>query len=61
MPATPIPHPTALEVLHMIPRIGDLAPDFTLPSHIDDKQVTLNHLRGKNVVLVFYPAAFTPV
>lgn len=45
----------------MIPKVGDLAPDFTLPSHIDDKQVTLNHLRGKNVVLVFYPAAFTPV
>lgn len=43
------------------PQVGDLAPDFTLPSHIEEKSVTLNHLRGKNVVLVFYPAAFTPV
>lgn len=50
-----------MEVTDMIPRIGDLAPDFTLPGHIDDKPVTLNHLRGKNMVLVFYPAAFTPV
>jgi peroxiredoxin Q/BCP len=40
--------------------IGQVAPDFTLPSHLD-KQVTLSDLRGMNVVLAFFPQAFTPV
>jgi peroxiredoxin len=40
--------------------IGLKAPDFTLPSHLDTK-VTLRDYRGKNVVLVFYPMAWTPV
>jgi peroxiredoxin Q/BCP len=33
---------------------GDLAPDFTLPSSNGDK-VKLSSLRGKSVVLYFYP------
>jgi len=32
---------------------GDLAPDFTLPT--DQGQVSLSGLRGKTVVLYFYP------
>ena len=40
--------------------IGLKAPDFTLPSHLDTK-VTLSNYRGKNVVLVFFPMAWTPV
>ncbi|APH01926.1 thioredoxin-dependent thiol peroxidase [Janibacter indicus] len=38
---------------------GDAAPDFTLP---DDTgaQVTLSDLRGKRVIVYFYPAAMTP-
>jgi peroxiredoxin len=40
--------------------IGLKAPDFTLPSHLDTK-VTLSDYRGKNVVLVFYPMAWTPI
>ena len=40
--------------------IGQEAPDFTLPSHLD-KDVTLSDLRGQNVVLAFFPQAFTPV
>jgi len=40
--------------------IGQLAPDFTLPSHLD-KTVTLRDLRGNNVVLAFFPMAWTPV
>jgi len=40
-------------------KIGDEAPDFTLPS-TNDKQVKLSDFRGKkNVVLAFFPAAFT--
>jgi peroxiredoxin Q/BCP len=38
---------------------GDTAPDFTLT---DDKgaQVSLSDLRGKKVIVYFYPAAMTP-
>jgi len=42
-------------------KVGDRAPDFTLPS-ISDEKVSLNQYRGKkNVVLSFVPAAWTPV
>ncbi|MCG6917248.1 MAG: peroxiredoxin [Deltaproteobacteria bacterium] len=42
-------------------KVGDRAPDFTLPAVRGDK-VTLSHYRGKkNVVLSFVPAAWTPV
>jgi peroxiredoxin len=42
-------------------RVGEEAPDFTLPSHLGGV-VRLSDFRGrKNVVLAFYPAAFTPV
>lgn len=41
-------------------QVGDLAPDFTLPSH-DGRSVTLSHFRGqKAVVLYFYPKDDTP-
>jgi peroxiredoxin len=40
--------------------VGDTAPDFTLPTTAD-KTVTLSKLRGKPVVLVFYPADWSPV
>jgi peroxiredoxin len=40
--------------------VGDKAPDFTLNSHLDTT-VTLSQLRGKTVVLVFFPLAWTPV
>ncbi|WP_405218443.1 peroxiredoxin [Agrococcus sp. Ld7] len=38
--------------------LGGLAPDFTLRDHTGEA-VTLSALRGRPVVLVFYPAAFT--
>ena len=38
---------------------GDTAPDFTLPSDTRD-EVTLKELRGKKVIVYFYPAAMTP-
>lgn len=48
--------------------IGDEAPDFTLLGTADGagkgkgfREYSLKEWRGKNVVLVFYPAAFTPV
>jgi peroxiredoxin len=41
-------------------QIGQTAPDFTLPTHLG-KTLTLSDLRGKNVVLAFFPLAWTPV
>ena len=40
--------------------VGQAAPAFTLPSHLD-KDIRLSDYRGKNVVLVFFPLAWTPV
>ena len=42
-------------------KVGDPAPDFTLPA-LDGSMVTLSDFRGKkNVVLSFVPAAWTPI
>lgn len=38
---------------------GDVAPDFTLPTD-DGSSVTLSDLRGRKVIVYFYPAAMTP-
>jgi thioredoxin-dependent peroxiredoxin len=43
----------------MTPQPGDKAPDFTLPDQQGD-DVSLSGLRGKTVVLYFYPKADTP-
>jgi peroxiredoxin len=40
--------------------VGTVAPDFTLRSD-DGTSVTLGSNRGRNVVLVFFPAAFSSV
>jgi peroxiredoxin len=43
------------------PEVGQMAPDFTLPSTAG-KPVTLSAYRGsKNVLLAFFPLAFTSV
>jgi peroxiredoxin (alkyl hydroperoxide reductase subunit C) len=42
-------------------KVGQPAPDFTLPS-VGGEKIRLSHFRGKkNVVISFVPAAFTPV
>ena len=41
-----------------VPAVGTQAPDFTLPSTAGSA-VTLSALRGKNVLLAFFPLAFT--
>lgn len=41
-----------------LPAIGSPAPDFTLPS-TSGQAVTLSALRGRNVLLAFFPLAFT--
>ena len=46
---------------HLKVKVGDPAPDFTLPA-VSGGQVSLNQYRGnKHVVLSFVPAAWTPV
>ena len=42
-----------------MPKPGDKAPDFTLPDQ-DAKTVTLAELRGRKVLVYFYPKADTP-
>lgn len=45
----------------MVVKVGKLAPDFTLKSH-DGRTIRLSDYRDKtNVVLVFFPLAWTPV
>lgn len=41
-------------------KVGKRAPDFTLPCHLG-KDAILSELRGKTVVLVFFPLAWTPI
>ncbi|OYV72656.1 MAG: hypothetical protein B7Z72_04295 [Gemmatimonadetes bacterium 21-71-4] len=43
-----------------VPTAGQAAPDFTLPS-TSGQPVTLSALRGGNVLLAFFPLAFTSV
>lgn len=59
-PSPPPPPPPSV-------KIGEQAPDFTLPyltmedGKVARKDVTLSAFRGKqNVVLAFFPAAFSP-
>ncbi len=41
-------------------KVGKKAPEFSLTDHLDRK-VSLKDYRGQNVVLFFFPLAFTPV
>ncbi|HEY0231137.1 MAG TPA: redoxin domain-containing protein [Dokdonella sp.] len=43
-----------------MPAAGQPAPDFNLPA-TPDQRLSLTQLRGKPVVLVFYPADWSPV
>lgn len=40
-------------------KAGERAPEFKLPAD-DGKEIALADLRGKNVVLFFFPKALTP-
>lgn len=41
-------------------KVGDVAPDFEMMNQ-DKKAVKLSELRGKKVVLLFYPMDFSPI
>ena len=42
----------------LLPKVGEPAPDFTLPS-TSGRDLTLSALRGRRVLLAFFPLAFT--
>jgi peroxiredoxin len=46
-----------------MPEVGELAPDFELGSSLEKgRKVKLSNFRGQNnVVIAFYPLAWTPV
>jgi peroxiredoxin (alkyl hydroperoxide reductase subunit C) len=44
----------------MTVKVGQVAPAFRLKSHLG-QEVSLSDYRGQNVVLVFFPLAWTPV
>jgi len=42
-------------------RVGQPAPDFTLESHLESEFRLRDYLGKKNIVLAFFPLAWTPV
>jgi peroxiredoxin len=46
--------------MHEVLKPGISAPDFTLPV-TPDQRLTLSELRGRPVILAFYPSDFSPV
>lgn len=54
------PEGASSEEIVMIPKVGQQAPDICLKSHLGEL-VRLSDFRGKrNVVLAFFPLAWTP-
>ena len=51
---------TAAAKTSSLPAVGSPAPDFTLPS-TSGSEVTLSELKGRKVLLAFFPLAFTRV
>jgi peroxiredoxin len=49
---------TAAATASSLPAVGSPAPDFTLPS-TSGSEVTLSELKGRKVLLAFFPLAFT--
>jgi len=45
----------------MVPRVGEKAPDFCLQSHEGNKVCLRYFLGSKNIVIAFFPLAWTPV
>jgi peroxiredoxin Q/BCP len=52
--------PTAVALGGKQPPLNQPAPEFTLPTHTGEGEVSLADYRGKWVVLYFYPQDFTP-
>jgi peroxiredoxin len=46
-------------MMSQVPEVGAPAPDFILPSHLDN-DIQLSAMRGTKVVVLFYPFDFSP-
>ncbi len=53
--------PTTVEIRNADLKVGDPAPDFDLYDSTGAKVRLSDYVGQKNVVLAFYPAAWTPV
>jgi peroxiredoxin (alkyl hydroperoxide reductase subunit C) len=42
-------------------QLGQLAPDFTLNSHLGQEVMLSDYRVAKNVLIAFFPLAWTPV
>jgi peroxiredoxin len=47
--------------IKMALRVGQTAPDFVLESHLDRTIHLSDYLGRKNIVLAFFPLAWTPI
>jgi len=47
--------------IKMALRVGQTAPDFALESHLDRTVHLSDYLGKKNIVLAFFPLAWTPI
>ena len=45
----------------MVLKVGEKAPDFELTSHLGEQVRLSDYLGQRNVVLAFFPLAWTPV
>jgi peroxiredoxin Q/BCP len=52
------PNPNAAPAMPTVVKVGDMAPDFSLQG-TDGKTHKLSDYRGKNVVIAWFPKAFT--
>jgi peroxiredoxin len=55
------PKQIIFEEYAMALKVGQSAPDFVLKSHLDREVRLSEYLGRKNVVLAFFPLAWTPV
>jgi len=51
--------PAAVALGGKLPTINQPAPEFSLPTNTGDRTISLSNLRGKWIVLYFYPKDFT--
>ena len=42
-------------------QVGQIAPDFTLKNHLEQEVRLSDYLGTKNVVIAFFPLAWTPI
>ena len=42
-------------------QVGQMAPDFTLKNHLEQDVRLSDNLGKKNVVIAFFPLAWTPI